>query len=75
MSSGKASTAAEWMAKLRSERVTPRDHEAFGAWLDARAEHRAAAASLRHIWRAVGRLQGDPAVRRVLDRHLGPARR
>ena len=63
---GEPTTAAEWMARLRSERATQEDRDAYERWLEARPEHRASAASLNQVWEVVGALEGDPMIQAVL---------
>ncbi|MEM7584701.1 MAG: FecR domain-containing protein, partial [Acidobacteriota bacterium] len=65
-SSVEPTTAAEWMARLRSDRVTPEDHAAYQEWLATSPEHRESAANLAQVWQAVGVLENDPMVQAVL---------
>ncbi|MEM9593092.1 MAG: DUF4880 domain-containing protein [Acidobacteriota bacterium] len=67
MSSGEPRTAAEWMARLRAERVSEEDRGAYGRWLERSPENRVAAAAMERIWRWIGALEDDPIVRVVLD--------
>lgn len=59
------------MAKLRGERATQDDRDAYGQWLDACPENRASAVFLSQIWLALKVLKDDPMVRAVLHRHRG----
>ncbi len=70
----KARTAGAWMAKLRGERATQDDRDAYGEWLDACPENRASAGLLSQIWQALSALRDDPMVRSVLRRHRGESR-
>lgn len=65
-SSAEHKTAAEWMARLRGERATQEDRDAYERWLEAHPENRAAATSLDQVWRSVGVLEDDPMVQAIL---------
>ena len=66
-SSSEPGTAAEWMARLRSERATQEDRDAYERWLEASPENRASATSLDQIWQSVGVLEDDPMIQAVLQ--------
>ena len=65
--SGTPETAAEWMARLRSDRATEEDRAAYVRWLDASPENRAAADSLDEVWTMAGSLEQDPMVQELLS--------
>ncbi|MEM8994629.1 MAG: FecR domain-containing protein [Acidobacteriota bacterium] len=59
-------TAADWAARLHSDRATAQDHAAYEEWLGADPENRAEADSLESLWSAAEALEDDPMVQAVL---------
>jgi len=60
--------AAEWLARLNSDRAGPRDREAFRAWHDASDANAEAWLLTNGLWADLGDLAEDPAFRELRDR-------
>lgn len=54
--------AADWLALIRSGRMTDAEARALEAWLAADAEHRLAYHAMQDTWRIIGEVEQDPAV-------------
>ncbi|MEO1082741.1 MAG: FecR domain-containing protein [Acidobacteriota bacterium] len=66
-SSQRPRSAADWAARLRSDRVTAEDRDAYEQWLDADPGNRNSASQLDQVWQSLEGLEDDPMVQAVLS--------
>ncbi|MEM1180657.1 MAG: FecR domain-containing protein, partial [Acidobacteriota bacterium] len=59
-------TAADWTAKLRSDRATEQDRADYEEWLAEDPGNRVEAEGLDDLWQSLEGLEGDPMVQAVL---------